>query len=398
MKRIIALFLSVAMLLTGCTSANNNEIQNTDIVSQAESTEGVVSVTSENSIEDIDVDINQFTSLDNQDLFQYVEDNIYAELAAQLDTDYYTIENVAVSYISQEYIDEVAFNSQSNIFFGYTLDELNDYFQGTRYVFTLGEDGQTTVQEMQIIEDTSTEEIIKNVAIGAGVILVCVTVSYFTAGAATPTAVNLIFTAAAKTGTVFALSSAAFGGVSAGVVRGIETGDMDEALEAAALAGSEGFKWGAIVGSVLGGGSKALSIYRSTRIIPSSRDSELTVRNMTDGAVEQVSYFDGKKVSSSTRGATRPDVVVQNADGTVKAIEVKNYNLEISTSRSHLLNELERQITNRVNHLPTGSTQEIVLDVRGRGFSTKLIDGVIASIKERLNSVYYDIPVTVLRY
>lgn len=251
---------------------------------------------------------------------------------------------------------------------------------------------------MQIVEDASTEEIIKNVAIGTGVILVCVTVSYFTAGASTPTAVNLIFTAAAKTGTTLALSSATISGVSAGVVRGIETGDMNEALEAAAVSGSEGFKWGAITGVIAGGGSKAFSIYRSTKTIPTPRDSELKVLDMTDDAVEQVSFLDGKKVSSSTQGATRPDVVIQNADGTVKAIEVKNYNLESSASRSGLLSELERQVTSRVNNLPTGSTQEIVLDVRGRGFSTKLIDGVIASIKERLNNVYYDIPVTVLRY
>ena len=69
---------------------------------------------------------------------------------------------------------------------------------------------------------------------------------------------NLIFTAAAKTGTAFALSSAAIGGVSAGVVKGIETGALNEALEAAALAGSEDFKWGAITGVIAGGGSKAI--------------------------------------------------------------------------------------------------------------------------------------------
>lgn len=401
MKRIIALLLSGAMLLTGCASADNAEIQSTTVISQDETMEMIVSeatIVTENSIKDIDVDLNQFTDLGNQELLQYVEDNIYAELAVRLDSDYYTVENITASYISQEYLDEVAFNSQSNIFFGYTIDELNECFQGTRYVFTLGEDGQTTVQEMQIIEDTSAEEIIKNVAIGTGVILVCVTVSYFTAGAATPTAVNLIFTAAAKTGTTFALSSAAFSGISAGVVRGIETGDMNEALEAAAIYSSEGFKWGAIIGVGTGGGSKALSIYRSTKTIPTPRESELKVLDMTDDAVEQVSYLEGKMVSNYTQGATRPDVVIKNADGTVKAIEVKNYNLESSASRSGLLNELERQITSRVNNLPIGSTQEIVLDVRGRGFSTTLIDGVIASIKERLNNVYYDIPVTVLRY
>lgn len=392
MKRIIALLLCGTIFLTGCTT-NNTGNQSGDEPLQVNAT-----IETTNSIEDVDVDINQFTDLDNTDLLQYVEDNIYAELAVQLNSDYYTIENVAASYVSQEYLDEVAFNSQSNIFFGYTIDELNECFQGTRYIFTLGDDGQTTVQEMQIIEDTSMEEILKNVAIGTGVILICVTVSYFTAGATVPTAVNLFFTAAAKTGTTFALSSATFSGISAGIVRGIETGDMNEALEAVAVSGSEGFKWGAITGVLTGGGSKALSIYRSTKKIPTPRDSELKVLNMTDDAVEQVSYLDGKRVSSSTHGATRPDVVVQNADGTVKAIEVKNYNLESSSSRSGLLSELERQITSRNINLPTGSTQEIVLDVRGRGFSTKLIDGVIVSIKERLNNVYYDIPVTVLRY
>lgn len=401
MKRVIALLLCGAMLLTGCAPAENMGSQSNVDVSQIEAskTDFVEEpIVTENSIENIDVDLNIFTDLGNQELLQYIEDDIYADLSGQLDSDYYTIENVTASYISQEYLDEVAINSQSNIYFGYTLDELNECFQGTRYVFTLGEDGQTSVQEMKIIEDALTEKIIKNVAVGTGVILVCVTVSYFTAGAATPTAVNLIFTAAAKTGTAFALSSAAFSGIAAGVVRGIETGDMNEALEAAAISGSEGFKWGAITGVVAGGGSKALSIYRSTKTIPTPRDSEIKVLDMTDNAVEQVSYLDGKMVSSSTQGATRPDVVVKNADGTVKAIEVKNYNLESSASRNGLLNELERQITSRVNNLPTGSTQEIVLDVRGRNFSTKLIDGVVASIKERLNNVYYDIPVTVLRY
>lgn len=164
------------------------------------------------------------------------------------------------------------------------------------------------------------------------------------------------------------------------------------------LAGSEDFKWGAITGVIAGGSSKAISIYRSSKVIPTPRESELKVLKTTDGAIEQVSYLDGKIVSSSTKGATRPDVVIPNADGTVKAIEVKNYNLESYSGRSELLSELERQVTSRAYNLPAGSTQEIVLDVRGRGFSTKLIDSVISSIKDRLNTIYFDIPVKVLRY
>lgn len=62
-----------------------------------------------------------------------------------------------------------------------------------------------------------------------------------------------------------ALSSAAFGGVAAGVVKGIETGDVDEALKAAALASAEGFKWGAISGAIVGGSSEAFLLKSATK-------------------------------------------------------------------------------------------------------------------------------------
>ena len=385
MKRIVAFLLSLALLLSGCASQVSTNTSEPD-------------VNTEDFFADIDVDLTDFANLDDLNLLQYVEDNIYVNLERELGNDSYTIENLTTAYISQEYIDEVAFNSQSNIFFGYNLSEIDRYFQGTRYVFTLGDDGKTTVEPMQVIKDTTADEIIKNVAIGTGVILVCVTVSYFTAGAGVPTAVNLIFTAAAKTGASFALSSGLISGVSAGIIRGIETGDMSEALEAAAIAGSESFKWGAITGAVAGGASKAISIYRSTRNIPLPRQSEIDVLNQNKNAVEQISYLDGQKVSLSTPGATRPDVVIQNADGTVKAIEVKNYNLKSYDSRQTLIHELKRQVSSRMKHLPPGSTQEIVLDVRGRGYSTEFLEKVVAYIQGHLDSIYTDIPVSIYRY
>lgn len=48
--------------------------------------------------------------------------------------------------------------------------------------------------------------------------------------------------------------------------------------------------------------------------------------------------------------------------------------------------------------MPAGSTQEIVLDVRGRGFSKDVIDNVVANIQSRCAPVYKDIPVTVMSY
>ena len=396
MKRILACFFCLAMLLTACGQPASQLAQPT--ATPAPTT--TPAPEEETSFESLDLETEppEFNSLSDPNLLQYVEDAVYADLTANFSSDDYRIDNITTAYISQEYLEEINYNSQSNIFFGYTLAELDDEFQGKRYVFTLGEDGQTTVQQLQEIEDLSQEEILKNVAIGAGVILVCVTVSCLTAGAGVPTTVSVIFAAAAKTGTAFALSSAAFGGISAGVVRGYQTGDMEEALEAAALAGSEDFKWGAIAGAVTGGGSKALSIYRSSRVQPTFRQSEQKVAELTDGGVEQVAYLDHKEVYYNTSGSTRPDVVVRNPNGTVLAKEVKNYNLESPSSLSELVWELRRQVSDRLRHLPSGSTQEIVLDVRGRGYSTDFLNKIVDYIKSKLVDIYPDIPVTVLRY
>lgn len=192
--------------------------------------------------------------LNDPALPRYIEGSLYESLVDQLDSDSYFVENVSAVYISQEYLDEVAYNSQANIFFGYTLSDLYEQFQGVKYVFSLGEDGTTVVQPFEDYDDTY-DRILKNVAIGTGVILICVTVSVVTAGLGAP-AVSMIFAASAKTGATFALSGGAFGALSAGIVTGIQTKDMDSALKAAALGGSEGFKWGAITGAISGGASE----------------------------------------------------------------------------------------------------------------------------------------------
>lgn len=193
--------------------------------------------------------------------------------------------------------------------------------------------------------------------------MVCATVSVASVGVGAPAAVSMIFATSAKTGAAFALSSGVISTAGSAIVTGIETKNVEETLKTAALVGSESFKWGAIAGVVTGGVSETLSLVKSARSNPTPRESELKVLERTKGAEEQISYLDGVEVSSTTKGATRPDVVVKNADGSIKAIEVKNYNLASSKSRSELYKELKRQVTNRVNNLPPGSTQEIVLDV-----------------------------------
>lgn len=402
MKRVIALFLTVLMMLTGCTQQTvRNSASETSTPAETETPsiptfETDQATKQDNPVFAEDVELN-FAALSDSSLLQYVEDNIYSDLVAQFDSEDYIIESVNAVYVSEEYLEEVAYNSKSNVYFGYTLEELDAQFQGIRYIFSLGENGETAVEEFSGYDDTY-DRVIKNVAIGTGVILVCVTVSVVSGGVGAPMAVSMIFASAAKTGTVYALSSGTISAVAAGTITGIKTGDFEEAKKAAALAGSESFKWGAITGVITGGATKAVELYRSANTIPTPRDSELTVLDRTKNSTEQVSYLDGEEVLMNTPGATRPDVVVKNADGTVKAIEVKNYNLAQSSNRNTLLSELERQVKSRLNNLPTGSTQEIVLDVRGRGFSNELIDSTITAIRNRLANIYPDIPITILRY
>lgn len=204
-----------------------------------------------------------FTGLSDPLLLNYMEDAVYQELVTTLDSDSLFVENIQAVYISEEYLTELSANSRENLYFGYTLSELDAVFEGEKYLFTLGQDGRTTVQAFQEVRDTY-GEVVRNLSVGGGVILLCVTVSVVS-GAAGATAVSVIFAASAKTGTAMAMSSGVFSGVTAGVVSYLDTGDMDAALEQAALSGSEGFKWGAFSGVITGGVSEASGLFGATR-------------------------------------------------------------------------------------------------------------------------------------
>ena len=290
MKRIIALILSCSLILSGCTFQNNS--------THTSDTEQVVSNTTE-KVSQVDIPEDElgddsdytyevnFESMDD-DLITYVEDSVYLDLVNKLNSEEYLVENVSAVYISQEYIDEAAYNSQSNIYFGYTLAELEEQYTDSKYVFTLGKDGQTVAQPFEDYDDTY-EKVLENVAIGTGVILVCVTVSVITGGVGAP-AISMIFTASAKTGTVMALSSGIISGIATGIVTGIQTHDFDEALDAAALSGSEGFKWGAITGVIAGGASKVIALKGAT-LNGLTMNEAATIQKETGFPIEIIKQF-----------------------------------------------------------------------------------------------------------
>lgn len=427
MRRIIALLLSGILLLTGCAQSSSagdsttssstemeTEVEEAETSDSAESNGSTISeqedTTIEDALEDVDLaegtddsdEVESFQSLSDPRLLQYIEDTVYTGLVDQYQSEDYVIENVNAVYISEDYLEESEYNSKSNIFFGYTLEELDQQFQGTPYVFTLGEDGKTTVVPFEDYDNTY-DQIIKNVAVGTGVILVCVTVSVVTGGAgAVP--VSMVFAAAAKTGTTVALTSGAFSAIFAGAVTGIQTKDFDQALKAAALQGSNGFKWGAIIGALAGGISEVSTLRNAAKVaedgkvvidesVPPWRQAEQRALQKYGGK-EQVSYINGEEVPFGTPGATRPDVVTSVGDH-IEAIEVKYYDLASPGSRSTLYRELEREVADRVENLPPGSTQRVILDVTNRNFSPELIEEVATTIQTRLMPIYENIPITI---
>lgn len=78
---------------------------------------------------------------------------------------------------------------------------------------------------------------------------------------------------------------------------------------------------------------------------------------------EQVSYKGGEEVPYGTRGSTRPDVIVQGADGTKTAWESKNYNLNNFSQAKYIIS---KQIPKRRKELPADYQQSVVFDMRGQ--------------------------------
>ena len=260
-KLPLVLLLTLAMVLQGCGGIQPSSTSSDPAPTESEAL-GAKDTSSKASKGTTSAPDVEFSGLDDENLQRYLRDTLYTALVEDLDSDQYYVENVDTKYISKEYLKELAANSKENIYFGYTLSALEQQFQGTKYVFTVGDDGHTIVHAFEDYDDTY-DRVVQNVAIGTGVILVCVTVSAVTGGVA-PT-VSMVFAVSAKTAAGAAVSGGAIGGSMAGISTAISTGDVSKAIDAAALGGSEGFKWGAIVGAITGGAGEFSALRGATR-------------------------------------------------------------------------------------------------------------------------------------
>ena len=131
MKKIIALSLFLCVILSSCSfnkSVNNDTGSNN--IQERQATDVVGSE---------DEDVPEFTNLSDPELCSYLEKNIYTDVITTLDSADYLVEDVKATYVSKEYLDELAYNSKSNIYFGYNLEDVEKEFGNEKYIFTCDE-------------------------------------------------------------------------------------------------------------------------------------------------------------------------------------------------------------------------------------------------------------------
>ncbi|MCR4623739.1 MAG: hypothetical protein K5780_03740 [Alphaproteobacteria bacterium] len=354
---------------------------------QNESVNISLPITNQESISDIKDATNNtdsFQKTDDSDLSQKLA-SIEKEVSEQLSKNLgdHKVEKVEAIYLSQEYIEELQYNSLANEYFGYSFRDLEKQFEGEKYVFTLDKDNKTVIRSLKNLNEDIWGKVIKDVAIGSGVILITATVSLVTGGTATVALVT-----AAKAGIEWAVYGAFIDSALAGIITGIQTKNFDKTVKSMVVAGAEGFKWGAIAGVVIGGVSKAWELRKAAKLASSEKVRELIKRGLEfqkyvhkklGGKLEPI-YYKGKEISTAVKGCSKPGIV-RNVNGRLEAIETKSYDLDKGISG--LISKLRSQVAERVQNLPEGSLQRIIIDKRK--YSKELLDEVRKKNTGRFN-------------
>lgn len=276
-------------------------------VKNAESIERIEGVTSEPTV---NYAINSAAA---QSHIRYtIEDDLQEALP-----DYY-VDYVESIYLSQEYVEELYYNSLKNNYFGYDYDEVAAYMQGKNWTFTVNADGQTVVSEVQESSDALVK-LVKKVAIGTGVIVVCAVVSGISGGlGAAPVA---CFFAGAANGAFWgAVSGATVAGIVGGVISGVQTQSWEGAFDGALNAASDGYMWGAIAGGLTGGWSSTACFDGDTLVKTSEGYKEISTVEIGDRVYSYNEFTDAynyMEVSNVIKSSTDTLVRVSVAEETI---------------------------------------------------------------------------------
>ena len=388
MKKVLILLIIVSVILSGCSKSNHNQkstddnFETTFTDEEIKEFESLLSKGNEETVYEGDIDSN-YTEILSGLLYEGLDESLNND-----QDDLYEIESINTQYLSKEYLEELAYNSKSNILFGYSVDDIERMTDGQKYVFTLDNNNETSIEIFESTKDTTFRKTLLNLAKGGGVILIDVIATK---------AGGLVFH------TVFACNALTVLKVSAGVgaagfiigalITGIQTNDINEALKKGVYYGSEAFKWTSYIGVAADLTQDLLELMAHS---PRNwRDSELKVLDRYGGK-EQIPYFQGRIDETKPSGCSIPDIVRTLKDGTIEAIEVKNYKLDSARQLKQLADKLYKQVSSRVKNLPAGSLQRIVLDLGGKKYDLNYVEKIIKFLQYVLKDVYPNIPIDVL--
>ncbi len=114
---------------------------------------------------------------------------------------------------------------------------------------------------------------------------------------------------------------------------------------------------------------------------PNWRDSESDVGKSYPNYDYQKSFKGGNEVPYGTKGSVRPEYYTRG-----HSVEVKNYNIETSSGRNNLINNVSKQVKQRTTNLPEGTKQTVVIDIRGQNVSNDTLKNVRNRIIEKSKS------------
>jgi len=403
----LLLVLTIIIMSTGCANIANNIAEN-DVADNI-------------PLETLEIDAFDVTSLEVQDYIKFaIEDDLQEAFPG------YNVDYVECIYISQEYIDEVYYNSLNNVYFGYDYDEVASYMQDTNWTFTVDENGQTVVTEVKE-SSNALVDIVKKAAIGTGAIVVCAVISCVSGGVgAAPVA--CFFAGAAKGALIGAVSGAAVSGVIGGAIAGVQTQSWEGALNGALTAAADGYMWGALSGALVGGFSST-SCFAGDTLVKTDRGympiCEIGVGNFVYSFNEQTGVYDYRPVSNVTRKTTVDTVKVfvgdeeiittsthpfYTSDGWVEAKKLSTNSLLLTNDGYVQVDSVEFNIMDKelwvynltvaYNHTYTVSTEDVVVH-NACGDSAKLRQNLIDAgdaVPDYPNAAHHIVPSSDARY
>lgn len=126
-------------------------------------------------------------------------------------------------------------------------------------------------------------------------------------------------------------------------------------------------------GSGIGGGTPTSR--------PTWRQSELDAATDFPDYDAQKSFINGEEVPYGTKGSVRPDYY---KDGF--SVDIKNYNVESASGRSNLARNIEKQYYQRIENLPDGTKQSVMIDIRGQNVSDEALGALYDDIMQRTDN------------